>query len=433
MTRSSPTSGTSFVVQVAGREVLLDEDQQLVVGRDPLVDLQVEHLAVSRRHVQLRHVGDHLLVVDLGGRGGTLVDGEPVEGTRVVDPPTVIRLGRDGAPEVRVHCPAGPAPTPAEQPPTHQSLTSLGDTVVIGRADGCDLRLPADFLVSKKHAKVVLEQTGPVVYDLDSRNGTFVNGQRVRRSPLGARDELSVGRHRLILRAGLLRPRLDDGQVAFATRGLSFALPSGRALLEQVSFSLPGSSLLAVVGPSGAGKSTLLATLTGAQAATDGHVLYNGRDLHSRIEELRDRIGVVPQQDIVHGALTVRQALHAAAELRFPVDLDPAAKSTRVGEVIEELGLTAHADTRVSALSGGQRKRASVAMELLTKPSLLFLDEPTSGLDPGMDEQLMRTLRRLADSGRTVIVITHTTASLDLCDRLLFLAPGGRTAYFGLS
>lgn len=420
-----------LVVRVAGRQAVLAPGEQIVVGRDALVDLQVEHPAVSRRHVRLKHAGRHLLVTDLGASGGTLVGDDQLHGTRVTPVPVHIRLGGAGAPIVLVEAGDAVAAAPPEAPAHHQSLSDLGDTLVVGRADACDVHLPDDFLVSKRHAKVVLEQGGPVVYDLDSRNGTFVNGQRVTRAPLGPRDELTVGRHTFTLRAGMLRPRSDDGQVTFAARELGFTLASGKQLLDEVSFTLPRASLLAVVGPSGAGKSTLLATLTGAQASTEGQVLYNGRDLHERIEELRDRIGVVPQQDIVHGALTVRQALAAAAELRFPVDLDPAARAARVQEVVDELGLAAHADTQVSKLSGGQRKRASVAMELLTRPSLLFLDEPTSGLDPGMDEQLMRTLRRLADSGRTVIVITHSTASLELCDRLLFLAPGGRTAFFG--
>lgn len=419
-----------FEVRVAGRTLLLAPGQQVVVGRDALVDLPVEHARVSRRHLRLDHAGQHLLVADLGSSGGTWLDDEEIRGSRLLSLPVTLRLGQDG-PELIADVGATPAAEPAPRPATHQALGQLGDTLVIGRAEGCDVRLVDDIMVSKQHAKVQLESGGPVVLDLGSRNGTFVNGQRVSRAPLGPRDELTVGRHTFTLRAGMLRPRVDDGRVTFAARDLGFTLPGGRHLLEDVSFTLPRSSLLAVVGPSGAGKSTLLAALTGAQAATDGQVLYNGRDLYERIEELRDRIGVVPQQDIVHGALTVRQALESAAELRFPVDLDPEAKAERVTEVIAELGLSAHADTRVSALSGGQRKRASVAMELLTKPSLLFLDEPTSGLDPGMDEQLMRTLRALADSGRTVIVITHSTASLELCDRLLFLAPGGRTAFFG--
>lgn len=427
---AAPPSAPPLTVEVAGRIATIQPRQRLLVGRDETVDVTVEHPRVSRRHLRLEHAGTHVLVADLDSTGGTWSGGERLEGSRLLPLPAVVTLG-EGGPELVVR--AGPVQEEDDLPhaPVQGTLTSPGDTLVIGRGEGCDVRLGTDLMVSQRHAKVVLERSGPVVIDLGSRNGTFVNGQRVSRSPLGPRDQLTVGRHTFTLRGGMLRPRVDDGRVTFAARDLGFTLPNGKALLDGISFTLPSSSLLAVVGPSGAGKSTLLAALTGAQAATRGSVLYNGHDLYDRIDELRDRIGVVPQQDIVHGALTIRQALRSAAELRFPVDVPAGVKEARVEEVLAELSLTGHADTKVSALSGGQRKRASVAMELLTKPSLLFLDEPTSGLDPGMDEQLMRTLRGLADSGRTVIVITHTTASLEHCDRLLFLAPGGRTAYFG--
>jgi ABC-type multidrug transport system ATPase subunit len=139
----------------------------------------------------------------------------------------------------------------------------------------------------------------------------------------------------------------------------------------------------------------------------------------------------VPQDDILHAQLTIRRALEYAAELRFPPDVSAEERSHRVEEVIAELGLTKRADVAISSLSGGQRKWTSVALELLTKPSLLFLDEPTSGLDPGYEKSVMALLRDLADGGRSVIVITHSIQSLNLCDRILFLAPGGYTAYYG--
>lgn len=180
-----------------------------------------------------------------------------------------------------------------------------------------------------------------------------------------------------------------------------------------------------------AGKSTLLNALTGQRPADSGTVLYDGRDLYRDYAELRQRIGLVPQDDILHAQLTVRRALSYAAELRFPQDTAKAERQARVDEVIRELGLEQRAGQPIHSLSGGQRKRVSVALELLTKPSLLFLDEPTSGLDPGMDRSVMHMLRGLADDGRTVIVVTHSVLSLDVCDRLLVLAPGGKVAYYG--
>ena len=140
---------------------------------------------------------------------------------------------------------------------------------------------------------------------------------------------------------------------------------------------------------------------------------------------------MVPQDDVVHGQLTVNQALMYAAELRLPPDTNKEDRERVVAQVLEELEMTQHRDTRVDKLSGGQRKRASVAMELLTGPSLLILDEPTSGLDPALDRQVMTMLRQLADAGRVVLVVTHSLTYLDVCDQVLLLAPGGKTAFCG--
>jgi ABC-type multidrug transport system ATPase subunit len=212
--------------------------------------------------------------------------------------------------------------------------------------------------------------------------------------------------------------------------GLGLMLPNGRELLSNVSFSARPGSLTAIIGPSGAGKSTLAKLVGGAITPTAGEVSFGGHDLHAEYASLRHRIGLVPQDDVVHHQLTLDAALRFAAELRLP----HATKDERreaVRRVLEELELTSHAHTRVVRLSGGQRKRASVAMELLTGPSLLILDEPTTGLDPALDRQVMTRLRRLADAGRVVVVVTHCLTHLDVCDQVLFLAPGGKTAYCG--
>jgi ABC transport system ATP-binding/permease protein len=211
---------------------------------------------------------------------------------------------------------------------------------------------------------------------------------------------------------------------------LGLTLPNGRHLVSNVSFSATRGSLTAIIGPSGAGKSTLAKLVAGAITPTTGAVSFDGCDLHAEYGSLRHRIGLVPQDDVVHHQLTLEAALRYAAELRLP----RATKDQRreaVCRVLAELELTGHAHTRVDALSGGQRKRASVAMELLTGPSLLILDEPTTGLDPALDRQVMTMLRRLADAGRVVLVVTHCLTYLDVCDQVLFLTPGGKTAYCG--
>ena len=211
---------------------------------------------------------------------------------------------------------------------------------------------------------------------------------------------------------------------------VDLALPSGRALLSDISFSARPGTLTAIIGPSGAGKSTLAKLVGGALAPTTGEVSFAGHDVHDEYEVLRHNIGLVPQDDVVHHQLTLDHALRFAAELRLP-EATKRERAAAVTRVLEELELTKHAHTRVDKLSGGQRKRASVAMELLTGPQLLILDEPTTGLDPALDRQVMTTLRRLADAGRIVLVVTHCLTYLDVCDQVLFLTPGGKTAYFG--
>ena len=211
---------------------------------------------------------------------------------------------------------------------------------------------------------------------------------------------------------------------------LGLTLPNGRQLVSDVSFSARPGSLTAIIGPSGAGKSTLAKLVGGAVTPTDGAVSFDGHDLHAEYASLRHRIGLVPQDDVVHHQLTVAAALGYAAELRLP-HATKEERSEAVSRVLGELELTSHVHTRIDKLSGGQRKRASVAMELLTGPSLLVLDEPTTGLDPALDRQVMTMLRRLADAGRVVLVVTHCLTYLDVCDQVLFLAPGGKTAYCG--
>ena len=175
----------------------------------------------------------------------------------------------------------------------------------------------------------------------------------------------------------------------------------------------------------------MLGALTGIAPANHGTVLYDNRDLYMNYQELRNRIGLVPQENILHTQLTARKALGYAAELRFPRDTSKAERMHRIDEVLGELALSKHAETKTAAMSGGQQKRVNVALELMTKPSLLFLDEPTSGLDPGLDKSVMEQMAQLAHDGRTIIVVTHSVANLNLCDRLLVIVPGGKIAYFG--
>ena len=303
-------------------------------------------------------------------------------------------------------------------------------SVRIGRANDNDLALD-DLRISRHHAEIATLPDGSLeVRDLASSNGTFLNGHRIRAERLEPGDFIGVGGQTLQLLDGRLRIVSARNTAWFGAVDLVVNVGS-RRILDEVGFALEPSSLLAVVGPSGSGKSTLLNALTGFRPAESGNVVFDGRDVYATFQDVRTRMGLVPQADILHTQLTVRQALGYAAELRFPRDVPAATRRARVDQVMAELNLDERADVRLDRLSGGQRKRVSVGCELLTEPALLFLDEPTSGLDPGNEESLMEALRDLARAGRTVVVVTHSVQSLHLADRLLVMAPGGRLAFYG--
>ncbi|OBF10735.1 ATP-binding cassette domain-containing protein [Mycobacterium sp. 852002-10029_SCH5224772] len=354
-----------------------------------------------------------------------------------------------------------PHPVSPPQPPPRQPLTEIGaetlgasgfdstdlrravqrsrsklgappaGAAVIGRAEDSDIVIP-DVLASRHHAYLVSSPTGMEVHDAQSINGTFVNGTRILSAPLTEGDVVTIGNVDLVFNGEIL---LRRAEAATRTGGLEvrevdFQVDNKR-LIHKVSLTARPGTLTALIGGSGAGKSTLSRLIAGATCPSSGSITFEGHDIHAQFASLRSRIGMVPQDDVVHRQLTVTQALSYAAELRLPSDTSKSDRAQVVAQVIEELGLSKHADTRVDKLSGGQRKRASVALELLTGPSLLILDEPTSGLDPALDLQVMTMLRQLADAGRVVLVVTHSLSYLDLCDQVLLMAPGGKTAYCG--
>jgi len=471
---AAPEVVGALVVRVLpeGPELTFDGSRAVTIGRDEHADLVVADPRASRRHAIVQPVADEGWVIEDHSTNGIFSANTRVARLLVAGAVT-IRIGDPTAgTEIRLTArPAAAAPAPAAAGPTQQPampsplvaaspgvasggpamppgmvrppagtgvglghFSSLYEPVGrlrVGRAEDNDIVVP-DLLVSRYHAELQPDSRGAFwIVDLGSHNGTFVDGQRVeRRTALAEGSIVSIGHHQLRLHAGKLEEYIDTGDVSFAAHELS-VLAGPKVLLDGVSFCLDAGSFLAVLGPTGAGKSTLLKALTGSRPADRGSVLYNGRDLYLSYAELRHRLGYVPQDDILHTQLTVRAALTYAAQLRFPADVSDQERMHRVEEVMGELGLSERADLPVGKLSGGQRKRTSVALELLTRPSLLLLDEPTSGLDPGYEKSVMDLLRNLADGGRTVITVTHSIQSLDRCDRILFLAPGGQTAYFG--
>ena len=306
-------------------------------------------------------------------------------------------------------------------------------STTIGRASDNDIVIP-DVLTSRYHAYLVQSPLGTEIREAQGANGSslFVNGVRVESAMLTEGDVVTIGNVDLAFADGNL---VRCTEAATCTGGLEvngvhFKIHN-KELLDNICLNCAPGTLTAIIGGSGAGKTTLSRLIAGYTRPSLGSVTFEGHDIHAEYALLRSRIGMVPQDDVVHRQLTLNQALSYAAELRLPPDTSKEEHAHVVAQVLGELDLTKHAETRVDKLSGGQRKRASVALELLTQPSLLLLDEPTSGLDPALDRQVMMMLRQLADAGRVVVVVTHSLTYLDVCDYVLLLAPGGKTAFNG--
>jgi ABC-type multidrug transport system ATPase subunit/ABC-type multidrug transport system permease subunit len=448
-------SAPPLAVRTQGSDRTLPAGPSYTIGRDPKSDIVVDEDRVSWQHAVLKLDRGSWVLEDTGSTNGTFlgsqkinritVDGEttvrlghPVDGAELTcstgappRPPTVIAARPVMAASA---VPAAPATAAGAATASHREpsvIRQLPTKVLrIGRAPDNDI-VVSDLSVSRHHAELRKTVSGYQIVDLDSHNGTFVNGQQVGSAPLTEGDIVGIGPSTFRLSGTELQEFVDTGDISLVARDLTVTLGNGKVLLDHVSFPLGERCLLGIIGPSGAGKSTLLGALTGMRPANGGSVLYDDRDLYAHYAELRHRIGLVPQENILHTQLTARRALRYAAELRFPRDTSKAERNRRVDEVLAELSLTPHAETRTDRLSGGQQKRVNVALELMTKPSLLFLDEPTSGLDPGLDKSVMEMMSGLAKDGRTVIVVTHSVANLDICDRLLVLVPGGKVAYFG--
>ncbi|MEB3280023.1 MAG: ATP-binding cassette domain-containing protein [Lyngbya sp.] len=304
--------------------------------------------------------------------------------------------------------------------------------VLLGRDPNATLHLDSP-VVSRRHATIEPDGRGDYLLKDYSKQGVFVNGQRVKQSvKIGDRDTIRIGPFTLIRQGDLLelwdtgtQIRLDAQRLLRIVKDRS---NKARVLLNDLSFAIEPGQFVALVGGSGAGKSTLMRTLLGISPTTKGRVYINGESLHKNFSLYRTQIGYVPQDDIIHQNLTVKEVLEYAAKLRLPPDVD-------VREIVQktlyEIEMLDRGQVLVSQLSGGQRKRVSIGVELLTNPVLFFLDEPTSGLDPGLDKKMMLLLRKLANQGRTVILVTHATANIKLCDRIIFLGRGGRLCYFG--
>lgn len=437
----SGSTGPRLVAQIPGRpeETFVIARPETTIGRDAGNDLVLDSPVVSRRQATLQLRDGAYWLRDLDSTNGTAVNGQLISETALRDG-DIIRIGDEQGNNVGlVFRHAGATPSSGTIQLGRQTVGQT-DVFVIGRDPSANLQLDHP-TVSRLHAEVRLTPVGPMLRDLGSSNGTFLNGELISGArPLSPRDVVQIGPYKLVYdQAGFAQytpggnyridaVHLDRRVVVGGGLARLQGAATERIILRDVSLSVYPREFVALVGGSGAGKSTLLNAMSGF-APADGRVLVNGEDLYDNFAAYRSILGYVPQDDIIHGLLPVRSALTYAARLRLP-DAAPSEIDARVNKVLTEVEMSDHAEKQVARLSGGQRKRVSIASELLAEPGLFFLDEPTSGLDPGLEKKMMYTMRRLADGGRTVLLVTHATANIDQCTQVAFMADG-RLTYFG--
>lgn len=468
-------------VENPSRPALNISKESLWLGRDPNGDVVFDANAVmvSRKHAEIRRENGKFIVHDNGSFNGTLINEQRISMPTPLYHDDQIRLG-PGGPVVRFNAPQFVAPkgakitgqraisgTPAEEtgfsdenfgtktitvnlgtpqqqkPKTDTAqptlLMSLAfgnkNQLIIGRDETSDIKLDG-LQISNQHAKIYKTSGSITIEDLGSTNGVYIGGRRISRQTITPQDAVQIGSFLIKIdnqgNVGVFdtrsKTRIDAVNI---TKDVKNRAGGGMIrLLDDVSLTIQPNEFVGMLGPSGAGKSTLMDAMNGMRPASGGSIRINNLDLYEHLDSLKQSIGYVPQDDIIHRELTVYRTLYYVAKLRLSRDVSTAEINQIIDEVLDVTGLTERRDVPISQLSGGQRKRVSIAVELITKPSVIFLDEPTSGLDPATEEKIMNLFRQIAESGRTVILTTHAMENVKLFDKIIVLMRG-KLAFYG--
>jgi ABC-type multidrug transport system ATPase subunit/pSer/pThr/pTyr-binding forkhead associated (FHA) protein len=431
---------------------------RLSIGRASDNDLRINAPEVSSHHAALVMTNEGLLIEDLGSTNGTFVDGRRIasspvtRGQEILFSQTISLDWNEGVVSEWLKTAQASSVTRLGSSTggiykgwSFQVPDSGSTELTIGRQGDCEFVISHP-RISRVHAVLRRNADGSwIIEDKGSSNGTFVDGKRVSTAPLTPASKIVLGGIPVRIDLGIGKPLQEavepEGEANISLRDLTVAVPDGdstRIILNRISLDIKPGRFIGLIGPSGSGKTTLLMAMNAYIQPAMGSVTINGINVHEERDLLRGLIGYVPQDDIVHRELTVGRCLGYNARLRLPPDLTEEERNQEVDMVVESLGLERTVDTLIGSpekkgISGGQRKRVNLAQELLTRPSILFLDEPCSGLDPKSEHEVMKLLRGLCDSGKTVILTTHNPSlrNLALLDDLIVMARGGRLAYSG--
>lgn len=417
-------------------EINSSSQNSITIGRNTSNVVVIQNSVVSGNHAEINLVDNQLYIKDLGSTNGTYVDHVKIPHGQSI-PMGQKTISLSGVVTIQVRNSTEHRSFSGSQPQLNHDISNIGTeiqqllqqkgSVIFGRSEGADIKIDNN-LVSRQHAKISSSGGQIFLEDLGSMNGTFVNGQRIKgRVQISSSDDIIIGR----LRFSLTGSAVDiSKEIAIKTIGLVKKFSNGKVGLHECNIEIPSNSLLAVMGPSGCGKSTLLKALNGESPGSSGQVYIGGQELNRYFDYLKMQIGYVPQDDIVHRELTVDQSLWYSGKLRLP-QLTDQQLSAKINQVLDELNISHIRSNMVSNISGGQRKRVSIAVEILTDPLILFLDEPTSPLDPQTIEDFLSILRKLSQKGTTVVMVTHKPEDLAYMDQVIFMAEGGHICYYG--
>jgi len=423
----------------------IDANRPFVIGNSPDVDLLISGPAVSPNHCEIRYEQGRVILHDVGTKAGTVLNGLHVTKPVALADGDVIEIGNA---IIRVADPekASPARSPdqtiiaeadhAPAAPTGTWTIALDRSeVVIGRDESCHVTFPNP-VISRRHATIQRIDGEYIVQDQGSVNGTFVNGELLtERRRLVPGDRLRVGFYRFAFTGTHLVTERELKGIHIVVEDLGkqdIDRNSGRPIwiFRDIAISIAPGQLVGIIGSTGCGKSTFLDAVNGRRPATTGKVCYDGENLYNTFDAFKASIGYVPQELILYEALSIEGALRYSCRLRLPPDTTEAEIEQNITRVLRDVGLATRRTVQIRKLSGGQRKRVSIASELLGQPKVLFLDEATSGLDVVTEAEMMRVFRNLSNRGTSVVCITHHAQSIDVCDRILYIV-GGRMAYYG--
>lgn len=444
----------------------LDQSVPFVVGRSQNVSLPVFDAKCSRRHFQIVFRNQSFYVEPLSENGLTYCNGTPIRAAQAISHGHVIQAGSSLFVFTEWEDPNLPKGTLVDTPtrvtlPGDDFSHAIEQKTVIGTSSSGTVALPIQNYpiqpqmligreeqrvnvhlphsqVSRLHAQISVQGRDVWLTDLNSANGTFVNGRRITGAVVikpGAR--IDIGPYELQFDGKALRANSRVNNVDLSCTGLTRVVKDRekggmKTLLHDINLQIPAKSFVCLLGPSGSGKSTLLSALSARVPADQGHVLVNKKDLYANFDALKHDIAVVHQKDLMHEFLDVETVLKYTARLRLPPDTSSREIDAMVSEMLETVELTKFARMPIRKLSGGQLKRASLANEIISKPSLLFLDEVTSGLDEQTDAHLMKLFQQIAQSGKTVVCVTHSTANVEeYCTHIVVLTEGGMLAFVG--